>query len=116
MQMPKQEHGDTAPVKLRWQSRNIPDWGERKNGRKGNSSRWTDAKIAGDSILRAGKRNWRFARLRRGSSKRVSSQPTVGYTGDEIRDGSWEEESKDFVQQTIVTGGKLGLSGCFGKE
>jgi len=44
--------------------------------------------------------------------------PTVGYTGDEIRGGSVGGGKQGFfVQQTIVTGGKLGLSGkVFGQE
>jgi cobalt-zinc-cadmium efflux system outer membrane protein len=44
--------------------------------------------------------------------------PTVGYTGDEIRGGSVGGGKEGFfVQQTIVTGGKLGLSrDVFGKE
>lgn len=37
--------------------------------------------------------------------------PTLGYTGDEIRGGSVSGGKQGFfVQQTIVTGGKLGLS------
>jgi cobalt-zinc-cadmium efflux system outer membrane protein len=44
--------------------------------------------------------------------------PTVGYTGDEIRGGSVGGGKEGFfVQQTIVTGGKLRLSrDAFGKE
>jgi outer membrane protein, heavy metal efflux system len=44
--------------------------------------------------------------------------PTVGYTGDEIRGGSVGGGKEGFfVQQTIVTGGKLRLSrDVFGKE
>src|SRR6202043_3871671 len=44
--------------------------------------------------------------------------PTVGYTGDEIRGGSGGGGKEGFfVQQTIVTGGNLGLSReVFGKE
>ncbi len=44
--------------------------------------------------------------------------PTIGYTGDEIRGGSVGGGKEGFfVQQTIVTGGKLGLSReVFGKE
>jgi outer membrane protein, heavy metal efflux system len=44
--------------------------------------------------------------------------PTVGYTGDEIRGGSVGGGKQGFfAQQTIVTGGKLGLSrNVFGKE
>jgi outer membrane protein, heavy metal efflux system len=44
--------------------------------------------------------------------------PTVGYTGDEIRGGSVGGGKQGFfVQQTIVTAGKLGLSrDVFGKE
>ncbi|HEY2461354.1 MAG TPA: TolC family protein [Candidatus Acidoferrum sp.] len=44
--------------------------------------------------------------------------PTVGYTGDEIRGGSVGGGKQGFfVQQTVVTGGKLGLSrGVFSKE
>src|SRR5207249_11774505 len=38
--------------------------------------------------------------------------PTVAYTGDEIRGGSVGGGKQGFfVQQTMVTGGKLGLSG-----
>jgi outer membrane protein, heavy metal efflux system len=44
--------------------------------------------------------------------------PAIGYTGDEIRGGSVGGGKEGFfVQQTIVTGGKLGLSrAIFGKE
>src|SRR5580704_15932735 len=44
--------------------------------------------------------------------------PTVGYTGDEIRGGSVGGGKEGFfVQQTFVTAGKLGLSrAVFGKE
>jgi outer membrane protein, heavy metal efflux system len=44
--------------------------------------------------------------------------PTVGYTGDEIRGGSVGGGKEGFfVQQTVVTGGKLRLSrDVFGKE
>jgi cobalt-zinc-cadmium efflux system outer membrane protein len=44
--------------------------------------------------------------------------PTIGYAGDEIRGGSVGGGKEGFfVQQTIVTGGKLGLSrGVLGKE
>src|SRR6202795_1830038 len=44
--------------------------------------------------------------------------PTVGYTGDEIRGGSVRGGKQGFfVQQTVVTGGKLGLNReVFGKE
>jgi outer membrane protein, heavy metal efflux system len=44
--------------------------------------------------------------------------PTIGYTGDEIRGGSVGGGKEGFfVQQTIVTAGKLGLSrDVFGKE
>src|SRR5215469_13032309 len=44
--------------------------------------------------------------------------PTVGYTGDEIRGGSFNGGKQGFfLQQTIVTAGKLGLSrDVFAKE
>ena len=44
--------------------------------------------------------------------------PTVGYTGDEIRGGSVGGGKQGFfLQQTVVTGGKLGLSrAVYGKE
>ncbi|MGA2430634.1 MAG: TolC family protein [Candidatus Acidiferrum sp.] len=44
--------------------------------------------------------------------------PSIGYTGDEIRGGSVGGGKEGvFVQQTVVTGGKLGLSrDVFGKE
>ena len=76
-------------------------------------------KIAADSnpTLKQAEAEIRAAKARQQQSG-IYPNPTVAYTGDEIRGGSVGGGKQGFfVQQTVVTGGKLGLSRqVFGKE
>src|SRR5947209_61016 len=76
-------------------------------------------KIASDSnpTLRQAEAEIRAAKARQQQAG-LCPNPTVAYTGDEIRGGSVGGGKQGFfVQQTVVTGGKLGLSrGVFGKD
>ncbi len=76
-------------------------------------------KIAGESnpTLRQAEAEIRSAKARQQQSG-LYPNPTVAYTGDEIRGGSVGGGKQGFfVQQTVVTGGKLVLSReVFGKE
>jgi len=69
-------------------------------------------------IPRCGKRRRRFALPRRASNNLGFIRIHGGYTGDEIRGGSVGGGKRAFfVQQTVVTGGKLSRSReVFGKE
>jgi cobalt-zinc-cadmium efflux system outer membrane protein len=70
-------------------------------------------KIASESnpTLRQAEAEIRAAKARQQQSG-LYPNPTLGYTGDEIRGGSVGGGKQGFfVQQTIVTGGKLALSG-----
>jgi cobalt-zinc-cadmium efflux system outer membrane protein len=69
-------------------------------------------KIAGESnpTLRQAEAEIRAAKARRQQSG-LYPNPTVAYTGDEVRGGSVGGGKQGFfVQQTVITGGKLGLS------
>ncbi len=76
-------------------------------------------KIASESnpTLRQAEAEIRAAKARQQQSG-LYPNPTVAYTGDEIRGGSVGGGKQGFfVQQTVVTGGKLGLSReVFGKD
>ncbi len=76
-------------------------------------------KMASDSnpTLRQAEAEIRAAKARQQQSG-LYPNPTLGYTGDEIRGGSVRGGKQGFfVQQAIVTGGKLGLSReVFGKD
>src|SRR3989449_6061846 len=76
-------------------------------------------KIANESnpTLRQAEAEIRAAKARQQQAG-LYPNPTVAYTGDEIRGGSVGGGKQGFfVQQTVVTGGKLGLSrGVFGKD
>jgi cobalt-zinc-cadmium efflux system outer membrane protein len=76
-------------------------------------------KIASESnpTLRQAEAEIRAAKARQQQAG-LYPNPTVGYTGDEIRGGSVGGGKQGFfVQQTIVTGGKLGLNReVFGKD
>jgi cobalt-zinc-cadmium efflux system outer membrane protein len=76
-------------------------------------------KIASEAnpTLRQAEAEMRAARARQQQSG-LYPNPTVAYTGDEIRGGSVGGGKQGFfVQQTVVTGGKLGLSRkMFGKD
>jgi cobalt-zinc-cadmium efflux system outer membrane protein len=76
-------------------------------------------KIASDAnpTLRQAEAEIRAAKARREQAG-LYPNPTVGYTGDEIRGGSVGGGKQGFfVQQTVVTGGKLGLNReVFGRD
>jgi outer membrane protein, heavy metal efflux system len=76
-------------------------------------------KIASESnpTLRQAEAEIRAAKARQQQAG-LYPNPTLGYTGDEIRGGSVGGGKQGFfLQQTIVTGGKLGLNrAVFGKE
>src|SRR6266478_1882285 len=76
-------------------------------------------KIAGESnpTLRQAEAEIRAVKARQQQAG-LYPNPTVAYTGDEIRGGSVGGGKQGFfVQQTVVTGGKLGLSrAVFGKD
>src|SRR6266851_384408 len=73
--------------------------------------------IESNPTLRQAEAEIRAAKARQQQSG-LYPNPTVAYTGDEIRGGSVGGGKQGFfVQQTVVTGGKLGLSReVFGKD
>jgi cobalt-zinc-cadmium efflux system outer membrane protein len=118
MQMPKQEQHH--PMEMPLVKPEYPRMGRAQE--KTNNALITleqVQKIASESnpTLRQAEAEIRAAKARREQSG-LYPNPTVGYTGDEIRGGSVGGGKQGvFVQQTIVTGGKLGLSReVFGKE
>src|SRR5437764_1155923 len=118
MQMPKQEQHhqmEMPPVKPEY-----PRMGRAQENAKGALVTLEQAqKIAGESnpTLRQAEAEIRAAKARQQQAG-LYPNPTVAYTGDEIRGGSVGGGKQGFfVQQTVVTGGKLGLSrGVFGKD
>jgi outer membrane protein, heavy metal efflux system len=118
MQMPTQEqhhHMQIAVLKPEY-----PRMGRSQERAKGALVTLEQAeKIAGESnpTLRQAEAEIRAAKARRQQSG-LYPNPTVAYTGDEIRGGSVGGGKQGFfVQQTVVAGGKLGLSReVFGKE
>src|ERR1700694_3392476 len=118
MQMPKQEQHhqmEMPPVKPEY-----PRMGRAQENAKGALVTLEQVqKIATESnpTLRQAEAEIRAAKARQQQAG-FYPNPTVGYTGDEIRGGSVGGGKQGFfVQQTIVTGGKLGLGrDVFGKE
>jgi len=118
MQMSKQEHamrGGTGSIKAEY-----PRLGRAQERAQGQLVTLEQVqKIASESnpTLRQAEAEIRAAKARQRQAG-LYPNPTLGYTGDEIRGGSVGGGKQGFfVQQTIVTGGKLGLSrGVFGKE
>src|SRR5256884_144968 len=118
MQMPKQEQHhqmEMPPVKPEY-----PRMGRAQENAKGALVTLEQAqKIAGESnpTLRQAEAEIRAAKARQQQAG-LYPNPTVAYTGDEIRGGSVGGGKQGFfLQQTVVTGGKLGLSrGGFGQE
>lgn len=118
MQMPKQEHtmrGRMSDIKAEY-----PQLGRAQERAQGQLVTLEKAqKIASESnpTLRQAEAEIRATKGRQQQAG-LYPNPTVGYTGDEIRGGSVGGGKQGFfVQQTIVTGGKLGLSrDVFGKE
>jgi outer membrane protein, heavy metal efflux system len=118
MQMSKQEHamrGEAREIKPEY-----PRLGRAQEHAQGELFTLERMqKIASESnpTLRQGELEIRAAKARK-QQVGLYPNPTLGYTGDEIRGGSVGGGKQGiFVQQTIVTGGKLGLSrDIFGKE
>jgi cobalt-zinc-cadmium efflux system outer membrane protein len=118
MQMGAQEqhqHMEMAAVKPEY-----PRMGRAQENAKGALLTLEQAqKIAGDSnpTLRQAEAEIRAAKARQQQSG-LYPNPTVAYTGDEIRGGSVGGGKQGFfIQQTVATGGKLSLSReVFGKE
>jgi outer membrane protein, heavy metal efflux system len=118
MQMPKQEQHhqmEMPPVKPEY-----PRMGRAQENAKGALVTLEQVqKIASESnpTLRQAEAEIRAAKARQQQSA-LYPNPTVAYTGDEIRGGSVGGGKQGFfVQQTVVTGGKLGLShAVFGKD
>jgi len=118
MQMPKQEQHhqmEMAPVKGEY-----PRMGRAQENAKGALVTLEQVqKIAGESnpTLRQAEAEIRAAKARQQQSG-LYPNPTVAYTSDEIRGGSVGGGKQGFfLEQTLVMGGKLGLSReVFGKE
>ncbi len=118
MQMPPQEqhHQMNIPVV----KPEYPRMGRSQENAKGSLITLEQVqKIAIESnpTLRQAEAEIRAAKARQQQSG-LYPNPTVAYTGDEIRGGSVGGGKQGFfVQQTVVTGGKLGLSReVFGKD
>ena len=118
MQMSKQEHaarGETKVIKPEY-----PRLGRAQERAQGQLVTLEQVqKIASElnPTLRQAEAEIRAAKARQQQAG-LYPNPTAGYMGDEIRGGSVGGGKQGFfVQQTIVTGGKLGLSrDVFGKE
>ena len=111
MQMPAQEQHQRmqiTPVRAEY-----PRMGRAQEDAKGALVTLEQVqKIASDSnpTLRQAEAEIRAAKARQ-QQVGLYPNPTVGYMGDEIRGGSVGGGKQGFfVQQTVVTGGKLGLS------
>jgi cobalt-zinc-cadmium efflux system outer membrane protein len=118
MQMPKQEQHH--PMEMPLVKPEYPQMGRAQENAKAALVTLDQVqKIASESnpTFRQAEAEIRAAKARREQSG-LYPNPTVGYAGDEIRGGSVGGGKQGFfVQQTIVTGGKLGLSReVFGKE
>jgi outer membrane protein, heavy metal efflux system len=118
MQMPKQEQHHQMQVPVL--KPEYPRMGRSQESAKGALVTLEQVeKIAGElnPTLRQAEAEIRAAKARQQQSG-LYPNPTVAYTGDEIRGGSVGGGKQGFfVQQTVVTGGKLGLSReVFGKE
>src|SRR5713101_4382635 len=111
----RHHHGDIPVVKAEY-----PRLGRAQERAQGPLITLEDAeKMARDSnpTLRQAEAEIRAAKARQQQAG-LYPNPVVGYTADEIRGGSVGGGKQGFfVQQTIVTGGKLGLSReVFGRE
>jgi cobalt-zinc-cadmium efflux system outer membrane protein len=118
MQMPKQEQHH--PMQMRLVKPEYPRMGRAQESAKGGLFTLEQAqKIAGESnpTLRQAEAEIRAVKARQQQAG-LYPNPTVAYTGDEIRGGSVGGGKQGFfVQQTVVTGGKLGLTRqVFGKD
>jgi cobalt-zinc-cadmium efflux system outer membrane protein len=111
MQMPKQ--GQSQPMGMAPIKAAYPRMGRAQEQAQGALMTLEAVqKIAAESnpTLRQAEAEIRAAKAR-GEQAGLYPNPTVGYTGDEIRGGSVGGGKQGFfVQQSLVTGGKLGLS------
>src|SRR5437879_1684872 len=119
MQMTKQEQ-QQHQMQMAVVKPEYPRMGRSQEGAKGPLVTLEQVeKIAGESnpTLRQAEAEIRAAKARQQQSG-LYPNPTVAYTGDEIRGGSVGGGKQGFfVQQTVVTGGKLSLRReVFGKE
>jgi cobalt-zinc-cadmium efflux system outer membrane protein len=122
MQMPPSQenaehhhHGDIKPVEARY-----PQLGRAQTSEQGPLVTLEQVENIAHQMnptLRQAEAEIRAANARRQQAG-LYPNPTIGYTGDEIRGGSVGGGKEGFfVQQTIVTAGKLGLSrDVLGKE
>src|SRR5260370_11981085 len=108
MRMPQQEHHHHMEIAPEY-----PRMGRAQEHAQGALVTLEQAqKMSSDSnpTLRQAEAEIRAAKARQQQSG-LYPNPTVGYTGDEIRGGSVGGGKQGFfVQQAILTGGKLGLS------
>jgi outer membrane protein, heavy metal efflux system len=115
MQMPAgqehaghEHHGDIRPVEARY-----PRFGRAQEKSPGELMRLEDfEKVAKESnpTLREAEAEIRAANARQQQAG-LYPNPTIAYTADEIRGGSVGGGKQGFfLEQTVVTGGKLGLS------
>jgi len=108
-------HGDIKPVEAHY-----PQLGRAQAAAQGalvNLEQVENIARQSNPTLRQAEAEIRAAKARQQQAG-LYPNPTVGYTGDEIRGGSVGGGKEGFfVQQTFVTAGKLGLSrAVFGKE
>ena len=120
IQMPKQEHGEHPHGAIAAVKPEYPRMGRAQERAQGTLVTLEQVqKIAGESnpTLRQAEAEIRAAKARQQQAG-LYPNPTLGYTGDEIRGGSVGGGKQGFfVQQTVVTGGKLGLSRqVYGKD
>jgi cobalt-zinc-cadmium efflux system outer membrane protein len=118
MQMPMQQHKEHAEMNVI--KPEFPRLGRTQERTQGALFTLEQAqKMAGElnPTLRQAEAEIRAAKARQQQAG-LYPNPTLGYTGDEIRGGSVGGGKQGFfVQQTIVTGGKLGLNReGFGKD
>src|SRR5580704_1684363 len=108
-------HGDIKPVEAHY-----PQLGRAQAAAQGalvSLEQMENVARQSNPTLRQAEAEIRAAKARQRQAG-LYPNPTVGYTGDEIRGGSVGGGKEGFfVQQTFVTAGKLGLSrAVFGKE
>lgn len=120
MQMPKQEHGEHQHSAMAVVKPEYPRIGRAQEHAQGALVTLEQAqKIASESnpTLRQAEAEVRAAKARQ-QQLGLYPNPTLGYTGDEIRGGSVGGGKQGFfLQQTVVMGGKLGLNrGVYGND
>ena len=113
MQMSKPEQGEHQHAAASVVKPEYPRMGraqERAQGALLTLERAEEIAAESNPTLRQADAEIRAAKARRQQAG-LYPNPTLGYTGDEIRGGSVGGGKQGFfVQQTLVTGGKLGLS------